>query len=128
YEQYVIDDDLNGSVMRMVRGIEVNDETLSVDVIHEVCGGEGHYLGHPQTLGRMNTEYYYPHTGDRNTRGAWTEAGAKQMCQRARQRASEVLQTHWPQHISDELDARIRAEFNILLPREQMKTPEDIPA
>jgi hypothetical protein len=38
------------------------------------------------------------------------------------------LQTHWPQHISDELDARIRAEFNILLPREQMKTPEDIPA
>ena len=128
YEQYVIDDDLNGSVMRMVRGIEVNDETLSVDVIHEVCGGEGHYLGHPQTLGRMNTEYYYPHTGDRNTRGAWTEAGAKQMCQRARQRASEVLQTHWPQHISDELDARIRAEFNILLPREQMKAPEDIPA
>ena len=28
YEQYVIDDDINGSVMRMVRGIEVTDETL----------------------------------------------------------------------------------------------------
>ncbi len=123
YEQYVIDDDINGSVMRMVRGIEVNDETLAVDVIHEVCNGEGHYLGHAQTLDRMNTEYYYPHTGDRNARGAWEEGGAQEMCQRARQRAREVLQTHWPDHISDELDARIRAEFQILLPRGQMKPP-----
>ncbi|MGQ0601582.1 MAG: trimethylamine methyltransferase family protein, partial [Anaerolineales bacterium] len=65
YEQYVIDDDINGAVMRMVRGIEVTDETLAVDVIHAVCNGEGHFLGHPQTLALMNRDYYYPHTGDR---------------------------------------------------------------
>jgi trimethylamine--corrinoid protein Co-methyltransferase len=121
YEQYVIDDDINGAVMRMVRGIEVTDETLAVDVIHEVCNGEGHFLGHPQTLSLMNTEYYYPHTADRRTRADWEASGALDMRERANQRARELLNTQWPAHIPDELDARIRAEFNIQLPRELMK-------
>jgi trimethylamine--corrinoid protein Co-methyltransferase len=121
YEQYVIDDDINGSVMRLVRGIEVTDETLAVDVIHAVCNGEGHFLGHPQTLSLMNSEYYYPHTGDRATRDNWEAAGALDMRARAQQRARELLQTQWPAHISDELDARLRSEFEILLPREVMK-------
>ena len=33
YEQYVIDDEINAAVLRMVRGIEVTDETLSIEVI-----------------------------------------------------------------------------------------------
>ncbi|MCP4425593.1 MAG: methyltransferase, partial [Chloroflexi bacterium] len=45
YEQYVIDDDINGQAMRLVRGMEVTEESLSLDVIHDVCNGEGHYLG-----------------------------------------------------------------------------------
>lgn len=121
YEQYIIDDDINGSVMRMVRGIEVNDETLSVDVIHDVCTGEGHFLGHPQTLSRMNSEYYYPHTGDRATRDNWERAGALDMRERAKIKARELLATKYPNHISEELDAQLRSEFEIFLPRDVMK-------
>ncbi|MBL8058419.1 MAG: trimethylamine methyltransferase family protein [Anaerolineales bacterium] len=121
YEQYVIDDDINGSVMRLVRGIEVTDATLAVDVIHDVCTGEGHFLGHPQTLSLMNSGYYYPHTADRNTRDRWEEAGALDMRERAKQRARELLRTAWPTHLAAEVDARLRAEFDILLPREVMR-------
>ncbi len=121
YEQYVIDDDVNGAAMRMVRGIEVSDESLAVDVIHEVCTGEGHFLGHPQTLSHMNSEYLYPHSADRNTRDNWESAGALDMRDRARQRARELLTTQWPAHLADETDARLRAEFDILLPRERMR-------
>ncbi|MFQ5612052.1 MAG: trimethylamine methyltransferase family protein [Anaerolineae bacterium] len=121
YEQYVIDDDINGSVMRLVRGIEVTDETLSVDVIHEVCNGDGHFLGHPQTLGLMNSEYYYPHTGDRRSRDDWELAGGLDARQRARRRAKALLASNWPGHISAALDARLRAEFNIRLPRAVME-------
>jgi trimethylamine--corrinoid protein Co-methyltransferase len=121
YEQYVIDDDINGQVMRLVRGIEVSDATLSVEVIHEVCSdGPGHYLGHGQTLELMTSEYYYPHTADRETRARWEEAGSLDMRERARRKARERLRTHYPAVISDELDKRIRDEFNILLPREVM--------
>ena len=121
YEQYVIDDDINASVLRMVRGIEVTEESLAVDVIHDVCTGAGHFLGHPQTLDLMNTEYYYPHTSDRSTRTDWEARGSLDMSERARQRARELLATQWPTHVSAKLDAHIRERFEILLPREIMQ-------
>jgi trimethylamine---corrinoid protein Co-methyltransferase len=117
YEQYVIDDDINGQVMRLVRGLEVTDESLSVDVIDEVCRGEGHYLGHAQTLVLMNSEYHYPHTADRRARADWEAAGALDMRAVARQKAREVLQSHYPPVIPAEIDARLRQEFPILLPQ-----------
>ena len=116
YEQYVIDDDINGSIMRAVRGIEVTADTLSVDLIDQVCrGGAGHYLGTPQSLELMNTEYYYPHTGNRQQREDWEEAGSLDMWARARQKATEILQTHQPDPIAPDVDAAIRERFEILL-------------
>jgi trimethylamine--corrinoid protein Co-methyltransferase len=86
YEQFVIDDDINGSVMRLVRGIEVNEKTLSVDLIDRACqGGEGHFLGEQQTLEMMTTEYYYPHVGDRQTRKKWRADGRLNTAARAAQ-------------------------------------------
>lgn len=118
YEQFVIDDDINGSIMRAVRGIEVTDETLSVDVIDQVCRGEGHYLGTQQSLELMHTEYYYPHTGDRQRRDDWEEQGGLDMRQRAQERAREILRTHQPEPIPPEVDVAIRQRFNVLLPRD----------
>src|SRR3546814_8157732 len=68
YEQYVIDNDVNGSIMRMLKGIEVTEESLSLDVIDDVCKGPGHFLGHAQTLALMNSEYLYPGLLDRDSR------------------------------------------------------------
>jgi trimethylamine--corrinoid protein Co-methyltransferase len=116
YEQFVIDDDINGSIMRMVRGIEVTDETLSVDVIEEVCRGEGHFLGTQQSLNLMNTEYYYPHTGDRRRRADWEANGSPDMWAQARKKAQLILKNHEPEPIPPEIDAEIRKRFEILLP------------
>jgi trimethylamine--corrinoid protein Co-methyltransferase len=121
YEQYVIDDDINGQAMRLVRGLEVTDESLSLDVIHEVCNGEGHYLGHPQTLSLMNTEYHYPHTANRASRADWEAAGALDMREQARRQARETLVSFFPTVIPEELDRQVRDEFNILLPRPTMQ-------
>jgi len=120
YEQYIIDDDINGQVMRLVRGLDVSDETLSVEVIHDVCNGEGHYLGHPQTLQLMTSEYHYPHTANRATRADWEAAGALDMRERARQQARETLTSYFPEIIPEEIDRQLRDEFNILLPHEVM--------
>ncbi|MCP4417030.1 MAG: trimethylamine methyltransferase [Chloroflexi bacterium] len=115
YEQFVIDDDLNGSIMRMVRGIEVTDETLSLDVIEQVCQGEGHFLGTEQSLELMNSEYYYPHTGDRQSRDSWEADGGLDMRERARVKARQILRTHEPTPIVPNVDAAIRERFMILL-------------
>jgi trimethylamine--corrinoid protein Co-methyltransferase len=116
YEQYVIDDDINGAIMRAVRGIEVTNETLSVDIIDQVCRGEGHFLGTQQSLELMNSEYFYPHVSDRQRRDNWEENGSQDMRELARARAREILGSHKPRPIPPEIDAAIRERFEILLP------------
>ena len=121
YEQYVIDNDVNGVVMRMLKGIEVTEESLSLDVIDEVCRGPGHFLGHTQTLALMNSEYLYPSLLDRHSRDDWERNGSRDIREAARDHARKVLAEHWPEVIPDDLDAEIRRRFDILLPRQAMR-------
>lgn len=117
-EAMVLDNDLIGSVLRTVRGIEVNDETLSLDIMRNVClEGPNHYLGHKQTIGLMQSEYYYPDTGERSSPNQWNEKGKPTALDIARKKTEEILNTHYPRHISDETDAIIRQKFNILWDR-----------
>ena len=115
-ESLIIDNDMLGQVMRCVRGIEVNDKTIGIDVMKDVCiGGPGHYLGHDQTIGLMQTEYVYPALGDRSSPKEWEELGKPNLVAEAVKRKQQILSNFVPQHISPELDARLRASYQILL-------------
>jgi len=120
-ESMVIDNDLLGAVMRTVRGIEVNEETLSYDVIEQVVHGEGHYLRTPQTLGLMRGGYEYPALADRRTPDEWMAAGSPDIRQQAGERVKSILSTHYPEYIDPVTDAKIRAKFPILLAAEDMR-------
>jgi len=122
YESLVIDNDMLGAVNRTVRGVEVSDETLSIEVMREVCvGGPNHFLGHPQTLGLMQRDYVYPEVGDRWSPKEWAERGAPDLLDRARARVREILSRHYPEHLGGELDERLRGALPIRLPRENMR-------
>ena len=120
-ESYLIDNDMLGAIMRTVRGIEVNDDTLSVDTVTEVVNGEGHYLGHSQTLGAMTRDYLYPRLADRQSPGAWEEAGALDIRERARQEARRILRDHRADHFPQALDRRLRERFPIHLTLEAVR-------
>jgi trimethylamine--corrinoid protein Co-methyltransferase len=125
FEAMAIDSEMLGTVLRVLRGIEVNDETLSVEMIKEVVGGPGHYLGHDQTLGLMETEYIYPVLGDRLQPTLWEELGSKDIRTRAKETVQEVLSTHYPSYIPPEIDEKIRKNFDIQLRPEDMKPGND---
>ena len=117
FEGYVIDNDMIGGVLRTVRGIEVTEDSLSIEAMREVClSGPGHYLGHEQTLGLMQSEYVYPEVGDRTSPKDWAEQGATSILERARERTQSILSRHYPAHIDPEKDATIRQRFDIKLP------------
>lgn len=121
-ESLVIDNDIIGMSLRTIKGIEVNEERLSFDVIKDVClNGPGHYLGSDQTLKLMQTEYLYPNVGDRSPPTQWAEQGSQDIIQRAHIKVDELLTNHFPGHIPEEVDAAIRAEFPVKLPREKMR-------
>ena len=119
-EMMVIDNDLLGAANRTVRGIEVNEDTLAMEVIEEVVGGPGHFLGHPQTLRLMQKDYVYPEVGDRLSPDDWSDAGAESAVDRAHEYVEKTLATHFPNHVSREADDEIRARFPIRLPVESV--------
>lgn len=119
-ESMVIDNDMLGAVLRTVRGIEVNEETLSYHVMKEVVHGEGHYLRTNQTIDLMRTEYEYPALADRRTPGEWEASGSPDIREMAGERVKSILSSHYPEYIDPVLDARIRETYPILLNKEVM--------
>ena len=123
-EGVVLDNDVIGSCQRTIKGIEISDETLSLDVIRDaVIGGPGHYLGSAQTLDMMQTEYIYPKMHDRLSHKEWAELGRPKVLDRAIAKVEEVLSSHWPSHIPDAIDDIIREELPIRLDRSEMRPP-----
>ena len=121
FESLVIDNDMIGSILRTIRGIEVTEDSLSVETMRQVCTqGPGHFLGHEQTLGLMQVEYVYPEVGDRSSPKEWAEAGSSDVVERARGKTRAILERHYPGHVDAATDTRIRAAFDIKLPREAM--------
>ncbi|HYE81711.1 MAG TPA: trimethylamine methyltransferase family protein [Clostridia bacterium] len=106
YEQYVVDNDILGMCMRAVKGIEVNDETLAVDVIHDV-GPAGNYLSHDHTVMNMKTEFFYNMVSDRSTRARWDLEGSVDARERARRIAKEILTSHKPMFVDREIEKEI---------------------
>lgn len=121
FEGFVIDNDMIGNVLRVVRGIEVNEDTLSFDVIQDTVYGAGHFLGHPQTLSLMKTEFLYPSLSDRRDTTSWELDGSPTIYVQAHERVKELLRGHYPEYIPRAVDRKIREHFDIRLKVEEMR-------
>ena len=113
YEAFITDNEMLSHVYRMIRGIEVSEETLAFDAMKNVITGEGHFIGETQTMEAMERDYFYPKFGDRIEPTTWAEEGARDISQKANAQARKVLATYKPEYIDSAVDARIRAAFNI---------------
>lgn len=120
FEAFVADNEMLGHINRMIRGIEVTDETLGLEAIETVVAGDGHFLGSPHTMAAMQRDYFYPALADRSDPRSWQEAGAPEICEVARAKARDVLATHFPDHLIPAADRAIRDHYNILIPRVRM--------
>ena len=120
-ESYIIDNEMLGAILRSLIPVEVSNATLSTKEIGDVARGEGHFLGQIDTLARMQTDFLYPQIADRRTYGEWEAAGSLEIRLAAKKRARELLETHFPNHISSEIHTILRNKFDIKLPIESMR-------
>jgi len=94
-EQLVIDETILSVIERYLLGITVDDETLAVDLIHEI-GSVGAYVTADHTLEHFRGELLIPELVGRETRTLWEAAGAPDMSTRAREKIHRILMEHHP--------------------------------
>ena len=100
FAQLVMDAEMLGMIHIASSGVAVNDETLSMDVIHEVGPG-GAYITHEHSLRSMRSQSQAK-LFDRRSRGDWMEmTQGKSILERAYERAIHILENHEPYPLPD---------------------------
>ena len=102
FGQMVIDNEIIGMVKRILRGISVDRELMGVEVIKKVGIGNN-FLTERHTIEHLEAEQAQATIIDRRRRGAWEKRGSKSLIQSANERARELLKTHEPKPLPEEL-------------------------
>jgi len=106
YAHLLMEAEIYGIVQKTAAGIEVSDETLALDVIRKV-GPNGTYLAEKHTRAHMG-EIWRPGVWDRTPYEVWLAAGRKGALEHAEERAREILRTHAPDPLPDDVRAELR--------------------
>ena len=123
HELAVVDNEIIGMVERAIRGIDVNETTLALDVIRRV-GPDGNYLMDEHTQMKFRKEHFLPKIADLDTREAWEKAGKKEMIEKAREEARKLIGAHHPR----ELDPGLVLEMDRLVETVTKRTVADFEA
>ena len=116
----VLDDELCGLALRLARGIEVNDETIALDVIKQ-DGWHGHYLDQAHTAQHYRREHCLPRLLRRDSREVWEGKGSRMALDLARERARELLAKHEPR----QLDAAVERELQECVAMARRRSMDD---
>ncbi len=123
-ELLMLMDEMILSGRRMLDGIEVNNDTLAFEPLKEVASKiegnrrNGHFLNHKHTLKWFSKEQLPRKDNiiDKYRREKWIEMGSKSFVQRANEKVNEILSSHKPEPITQELKSaidRIHKKYNI---------------
>lgn len=110
YAQLLTDADIAAMILYAVQGVPVNDLTMSLDNISRV-GPFKDFLTHRSTFDYRKSQSQ-PKLFDRRMRDAWTQSGALNQTDRALARAREILRTHFPPVLPDDVKGKLRRLIN----------------
>jgi len=107
HEQAVIGNEICSMVSRILRGIDVNPDTLAVEVIREVGPG-GEFLTHRHTAEYHKLENWDAKLGNRMARDEWVQSGALDIRAKAREQVKRILATHQPKPLDVEVQRKLQ--------------------
>jgi trimethylamine--corrinoid protein Co-methyltransferase len=105
-EMVVICDELVRMIKRVLAGIQVDDDTLAVEVIREVGPG-GSFLQSDHTLRHFRKELYFPELFRRQTIDQWLQSGGKMIHEVAHDRVEEILAAAKPVSLPPSVDVAL---------------------
>jgi len=90
----VIDDDIVGMTKRLLKGIDVSDEGMAVDLIKEIGPMPGSFMETDETLENWRNECYVPTVASMESYQEWAAWGKKTIIEKAHGRMEMLLEQH----------------------------------
>jgi len=116
YEMVLFSDTVIGQVKRFLKGIEVSDETLAVDVLNKVGPG-GNFLTDRHTLKHFKTSIWDVNYFDRQNYSQWLKQGGKTLGQVLNEKVRWILENH----NAKPLDRAVEEEIQTIIQRLELK-------
>lgn len=105
-ESLVIDHEICGMIDRLLKGIQVTDETIGLEVIEKVGPG-GHFLNQRHTLKHLQQEHFLTKLSDREAHDAWMEKGRPDIRARAKAQVKKILSEHRPSPLDEAIEKEL---------------------
>ncbi len=99
--QLAICNEILSWIEAFMKGVEINDKTLCLDLIDEI-GPEGQYLDCQHTLDHFR-ERWYPNLFDRSSFDGWQAKGGKSLGERAVDEVNRILEEHKPEPLPKDI-------------------------
>lgn len=97
-----LDNEVMEYVRRIVRGFEVNADTLATEVVRQVGPG-GNFLAEEHTVEHFRKELWLPGTAwTRESWDAWAGGGKRSMAERIKDEVKRILDSHKPEPLQPE--------------------------
>jgi trimethylamine--corrinoid protein Co-methyltransferase len=103
FAQIVCDNEIAGSVRRLIRGFEISEDALAVDVVSTAMNSTRNFLGQKHTMRFLrNGEVFLTKLAERGSWENWEANQRKGMAERAQTEAMDILQKHEVPALSDD--------------------------
>ena len=104
--QCAICDDIISWIKHYLPGLDVNAETLPLDLIEEI-GTDGDYIQTDHTMKHFK-EDEYPELRDRRNYADWMALGGMTMKDRAQKKVGEILDNHVPEVLDKSVEKKLK--------------------
>jgi trimethylamine--corrinoid protein Co-methyltransferase len=103
----ILDDDIAGWIGHFLQGVDVNDETLAIDLINQVGPIPGHFLGTAHTREWWKKENFFPKVAEQEAYPVWVKSGKKDALDLAKDRMQEILASHTPKPLTSDQEQAV---------------------
>ncbi len=107
-EMLVLSDEVIGQVKRFIEGVEVNEDTMAVDVLDSVGPG-GNFLTDDHTLKHFRTAIWNSKIFNKTSYNQWVEQGAKPLRKVINEKVRWILENHNPRPIGHTVGKEIQS-------------------
>jgi len=102
YEEIILEAEAAAMVRRVLRDLDFDEESFALDLIEELGPG-GVYLNQQHTVDHMRESLSLASLSDRDSYEDWYGKGGRNRIEVARERVEEILATHEPPPLSEDV-------------------------